>query len=110
MAKHGGGYVILDLRENVIDVTGLVITDEQTATIDTAYREKLPILYLGPAVNIGGDGMTRSLTGLFTFATLCPEGGGAEGEIAIAIPDTGNPESTLYNFYVDDGHLVMVPV
>lgn len=109
MAKHGGGYVILDLRGNVFDKTGLVITDEQTATIETAYREKLPILYLGPVVNLEGGGLEQTSAGLFTSATLCPEGSGAEGEIAIAIPDAGSPVRTIFNFYVNDGHLVMVP-
>lgn len=109
MVKHGGGYFILDLRENAIDKTGLVITDEQTAIIETAYREKLPILYLGPVVEIEGEKMSQTSTGRFTFAALCPESSGAAGKIAIAIPDIGNPLITIYSYYVNDGHLVMVP-
>lgn len=109
MVKHGGGYVILDLRENAIDNTGLVITDEQTAIIETAYREKLPILYIGPVVETDGEVLNQNLAGMFTFAALCPEFSGAPGEIAIAVPDIGNPQSVIYNYYVNDGHLVMVP-
>lgn len=73
MAKHGGGYVILDLRDAELDKseTGSIgfinLTEQQVNAIKTAADEKLPVLYIGHGA--GEDGYLADIvTAAFTFA------------------------------------------
>ena len=73
MTKHGGGYVILDLRDAELnnggtESTGFVnLTEQQVNVIKTAADEKLPVLYIGRGST--GDGyMADTVSAAFTFA------------------------------------------
>ena len=67
MAKHGGGYVILDLRDDP-NVEGLVkMTQEQVDKVVEAYDKGLPILYVGCAA-YGGALLEDVMVSAFTYA------------------------------------------
>lgn len=74
MAKHGGGYVILDLRDAELnggdEPTGFInLTEQQVNAIKTAADEKLPIMYIGRGSSGGDFGhITDTVSAAFTFA------------------------------------------
>ena len=87
MTKHGGGYVILDLRDaepnnGGTNSTGFVnLTESQVSAIKTAADEKLPVLYIGRGST--GDGMLSDIvSAAFTYALN--EG----GDYNLAVPNT----------------------
>lgn len=106
MAKHGGGYVILDVRGATANESGgIVITPEQAEVIASAYREKLPVLYIGPGDNQG----TISIDYTVASFTMVEDGSsdyGAGGKIAIYIPPVGQLNGTSRGYYLDRYDLV----
>lgn len=54
MAKHGGGYLIFDIRGKTAETidyrSAIALTETEIATLETAIAEKLPILYVGPTL------------------------------------------------------------
>lgn len=86
MAKHGGGYVILDLRDAELDngeteSTGFVnLTDQQINAIKTAADEKLPVMYIGRGAT--SDYILSSVEcAAFTYAI------NKDGNYSIAVPN-----------------------
>lgn len=107
MVKHGGGYVILDVRGATANESGgIFVTPEQADVITSAYREKLPVLYIGP-----GDALGRISPPGYTVAsfTMVEDGCsdyGAGGKIAIYIPQVGQISATPWGYYLDGNELV----
>lgn len=67
MVKHGGGYIILDLRDDP-NVEGRVkMTQEQVDKVVEAYDKGLPILYVGCAA-YGGTLLADVMVSAFTYA------------------------------------------
>lgn len=86
MAKHGGGYVILDLQDaepnnNGTESTGFInLTEQQVNAIKTAADEKLPVLYIGRGST--GDGfLTDTVSAAFVYAV------NVDGEYTIMVPN-----------------------
>lgn len=106
MTKHGGGYVILDMRgATVSDSGGIVVTPEQAEVIASAYREKLPVLYIGPGDAQGSIDLKYTVAG-FTMVEDGSSDLGADGKIAIYIPPVGQINATAWGYYLDGDNLV----
>lgn len=106
MVKHGGGYVILDVRgATASESGGLVVTPEQAEVIATAYREKLPVLYIGPGDTQGSISIDYIAAG-FTMVGDGVSDYGAGGKIVIYIPQVGQLNATTWGYYLDGDKLV----
>ena len=55
MAKHGGGYIIIDVSGSAIAGTVMTVDDDVLKTATEAAKSKLPVLYIGPTVRYDGD-------------------------------------------------------
>lgn len=106
MAKHGGGYVILDVRgATASDSGGIIVTTEQAEVIASAYREKLPVLYIGPGDVQGSINPNYTVAG-FTMVDDGAADYGATGKIAIYIPPTGQLNAAAWGYYLNGNELV----
>jgi len=106
MVKHGGGYVILDLRgATASESGGIVVTPEQAEVIASAYREKLPVLYIGPGDNQGSINTSYTAAGFTMVGDGSPDYG-ATGKIAIYIPPVGQLSAAAWGYYLDGDKLV----
>ena len=106
MAKHGGGYVILDLRgATASESGGIFVTPEQAEVIASAYREKLPVLYIGPGDGQGSISIEQTAAG-FTMVGDGASDYGADGKIALYIPTVGQLNATTWGYYLNGDELV----
>lgn len=103
MVKHGGGYLILDVSDNQIDGTGIVMTNEQIDTVDVAIKQKLPILYVGPSVADDLIIQQQIPTAAFTYAYRDVNGSGSN---TIGIPILTEFNTGLCPAKIENGHLI----
>lgn len=103
MVKHGGGYLILDVSDNQIDGTGIVMTNEQIDTVDVAIKQRLPILYVGPSVTEDRILQQEIPTAAFTFAYRNVSG---VGDNTIGIPMLSELTTALSPAKIENGHLI----
>lgn len=100
MAKHGGGYLILDLRDNdITDGFRLRVTESQIDAIKTAHKEHLPILYIGPAAE--SSGFINTDVTAFTYAIK------SAAEYAIGVPTSSVSEFLYLPAKIDNGTLTI---
>lgn len=106
MVKHGGGYVILDVRGATANESGgIFVTPEQVEVIASAYREKLPVLYIGPGDNQGSIDLDNTAAG-FTMVGDGASDYGAAGKLVIYIPQVGQLFASARGYYLDGNELV----
>ena len=106
MVKHGGGYVILDVRgATASESGGIFVTPEQAEVIASAYREKLPVLYIGPGDGSGSISINYTVAG-FTMVGDGASDYGAGGKIALYIPPVGQLNAAAWGYYLDGNELV----
>lgn len=103
MVKHGGGYLILDVSDNQIDDTGIVMTNEQIDTVDVAIKQKLPILYVGPSVSEDRLIQQGIPTAVFTYAYRDTIG---SGQNTITLPMASEFNCDMVPAKVENGHLI----
>lgn len=103
MVKHGGGYLILDVSDNQIDDTGIVMTNEQIDTVDVAIKQKLPILYVGPSVKDDRILQQQIPTAMFILAYRDVNG---TGNNTISIPMLSEFTTDFCPAKIENGHLI----
>lgn len=86
MVKHGGGYVILDLRDAELNdreaPTGFVnLNEQQVNAIKTAVDEKLPVMYIGRGATTEGM-LSDNVSAAFTYAM------NNGNDYALSVPNT----------------------